>query len=226
MSKRLDLAGRIIHGFKVVAPAGSDGHSSLWRCICPRCGREFIVQGSRLVSKTHPMRDCGCGYAYRSRDLSGEVHGGLTVLHRDGSTRGGNAKYLCRCNVCGKEKLFSATAIKKDPASCGCQQFAGKDYVALSAKGLEKAIVNGTNIYQHSSTKPLWANEYRWVSRNYRQGTCIYAASFTVRGHRYYKYGFRTAEAAHAWAVEAHQHICSLEDIPTDLSEKKRRKKK
>ena len=226
MSKMLDLAGKTVNGFKVLSFAGTAKRASFWRCICPRCGREFVVRGSRLVSTKKPMKDCGCSYAYGARDLTGEVHGGLTVLHRDGLNRNGNSQYLCRCNICGKEKLFSATSIKKDPSSCGCQHFAGYDFNAMSEKARKKTLVNGANIYLHSSTKPRLSNEYRWVSRDYRQGTCIYAASFTVRGHRYYKYGFSTAEAAHAWAVEAHQHICALEGIPTNLPEKRRRKQK
>lgn len=223
---RLDLTGKTVNGFKVLESAGSDSRGSLWRCICPRCGREFIGLGYRIASKTKPPKDCGCSFAYRARDLTGEVHGALTVLKRDGLNKNGNARYLCKCNICGREKLFSATAIKMDPPSCGCRRFEGKNFKELSAAAHKKAIVDGAAIYQHSSTKSLGPHEYRWVQENRRKGTIVYAGTFKVRGQRYYKYGFSTPEAAFAWAHEAHNHICLLENIPTNLPEKKKRKKK
>lgn len=57
-------------------------------------------------------------------DLSGQKFGYLEVMQRDGSTKNGQARWLCLCQ-CGKLKLITGvklTAKKHPTRSCGCQK--------------------------------------------------------------------------------------------------------
>ena len=72
-------------------------------------------QGTSLVNT---LSDCG-----RAVDLSGQVFGLWTVLHRDSNQiaqRGKPAKWICRCE-CGREKsVFGSSLRSGDSRSCGC----------------------------------------------------------------------------------------------------------
>lgn len=53
-------------------------------------------------------------------DMTGKAFGRLTVLSRNGSTAGGNAKWLCRCS-CGGETTCTSENLRSGKAqSCGC----------------------------------------------------------------------------------------------------------
>ncbi len=53
-------------------------------------------------------------------DLTGKKFGRLTVLHRSGSDRHGNALWSCRC-ACGQERVFNGLLLRRgDTRSCGC----------------------------------------------------------------------------------------------------------
>jgi|GEM_PF-218872 len=72
-------------------------------------------QGTSLMNT---LSDCG-----RAVDLSGQVFGLWTVLHRDANQiaqRGKPAKWICRCE-CGREKsVFGSSLRSGDSRSCGC----------------------------------------------------------------------------------------------------------
>ena len=56
----------------------------------------------------------------RFKDISDDRFGKLVVLSRDGSTKCGNAKWLCKCD-CGKIVSVSGAALRNgNTRSCGC----------------------------------------------------------------------------------------------------------
>lgn len=57
MPKLIDLTGQRFGRLVVIERCGSDKRKhAMWRCRCD-CGREAVVQGSCLISRT---RSCGC----------------------------------------------------------------------------------------------------------------------------------------------------------------------
>lgn len=55
-------------------------------------------------------------------DLTGLTFNFLTALSRNGSAKGGQATWLCKC-VCGKEKIYAGFSLKQgNTKSCGCMK--------------------------------------------------------------------------------------------------------
>lgn len=53
-------------------------------------------------------------------DLTGQTFNNLTVIERTENTKGGNARWKCKC-YCGKETIVSASNLKTGAVkSCGC----------------------------------------------------------------------------------------------------------
>lgn len=56
-------------------------------------------------------------------DMSGRIFGILTVLGRDGITKCGAIKWLCRCE-CGSEKSIDGVSLRRGASkSCGCTTY-------------------------------------------------------------------------------------------------------
>lgn len=224
--RKLDLAGKRFNDIDVIAPAGTSSRgASLWRCRCLRCGNEFIAAGYRVNRK----KDCGCAYRERTADLSGRTMGAMKVLRRAGANSHGDKLYLCRCTLCGEEKILSANKLKNAPKSCGCavKKFTGGALTeAASSAGVEKCIINGCNVYTATSTTPNANNTtgYRWVIVQHRRGGDFILATFKIKGRRYYKGGFISPESAYAWALDAHRK--ALDEAGVATPERKRGKNK
>ena len=98
-------------------------------------------------------KDCGCRYREKHADLTGKTFGALSVIRRVGTDDAGNALYLCHCNLCGDDKEFPATTIRKKPKGCGCQQYNTDKMKELSIKANAKTIVNGSRVFGVFSVK-------------------------------------------------------------------------
>ena len=114
LARRMDLRGQIFGDWLVVDYGNrTTGRRASWLCRC-KCGNERLVyQGSLLKGQSG---NCGCGY----KDHSGETHGFLTVIKRDGHAEYGDITYLCKC-ACGNETIKRRGYFVANPAaSCGC----------------------------------------------------------------------------------------------------------
>lgn len=131
MVKPLELKGKTFGKLFVIDRAGSDKKGkSLWltKCIVKNCGKEIVVLGYRLTSKTEPMTHCGCLTSKHRSDaqldidkLIGQKIGNLTILGFIGVGKHG-AIMLVKC-VCGKNiKVFRErlTNISQPMTHCGC----------------------------------------------------------------------------------------------------------
>ena len=123
MGKLIDLTGKRFGRWTVLERAESDGNrSSRWSCRCA-CGTERVVLGASLRSGI--SRSCGCLQKEKvskakTIDMTGQVFGKLTVIKRTGSTRGGAAAWLCKCD-CGNEAIISGGNLRSgNTKSCGC----------------------------------------------------------------------------------------------------------
>lgn len=133
--KPLDLTGYRSGDLEFIRPAGTTPRGAiLWECICHRCGRTCQIIGNRVHDPRPPV-DCGCRKREREADLSG-TFGALEVLERRGTYKNGDKLYLCRCTLCGGEKLVPASTIRANPKSCGCAKYASERMAAQSKLGV------------------------------------------------------------------------------------------
>lgn len=95
------------------------GKSAKWICECTLCGNRKSIRGSEL--RSGKVVDCGCQKRKRLSDaklidISGKVFGYLTVLGRDlsvGYKSGQHARWLCRCELCGRTESVTSKMLLK-----------------------------------------------------------------------------------------------------------------
>ena len=79
-------------------------------------------------------------------DITGKKFGRLTVIRREANSKGGQARWLCKCD-CGNDTIVLGTELRRGhTTSCGC--FA-----------LEQSKINGTNFkhnHSHSRQYHIW----------------------------------------------------------------------
>lgn len=211
MGRKMEYAGKRYGDLEVIERAGTTpSGAALLRCVCHRCGRECIVEGQRLTSKRSPKRDCGCRTAEKSADLTGERHGGMDVLRREGNAPSGDKLYLCRCIYCGREKLLTASTIRKGPQSCGCLQYQKERMAAMSeaAGGKRFADCGGLKSADRNAIHATKATARSKTGvRGVFQDKDGYRAAVQVAGERWIGTGYKTIERAKADADKKKQEL-------------------
>lgn len=204
-----DLTGQQFGDLEVIERAGiSKRKAPLWRCLCHRCGQEIILEGYKLTDKKSPRQDCGCRLRERYADLSGQTFGALEVLNCTGAHPSGDKAYLCRCSVCGKEKVFPASAIRIGLKSCGCRQYETVRMAKMSALGVEKNIVDGVNlnsVFKKEASKASKTGVRGVYPDSARPGQ--YRASCMVHGELWVRAGFLSIESAKKARDEAQAQL-------------------
>lgn len=122
MSRMKDLTG-LRFGMLVVESRADDikpGRPS-WNCRCD-CGNSTRVSSTGLT-KTNGTKSCGCLRRKPSPaciDLTGQIFGMLTVLHKDHTSEDGKAKWVCRCECGQLITVLSESLRNGSTKSCGC----------------------------------------------------------------------------------------------------------
>ena len=92
-----------------------------YKCQCD-CGNQKMIRGSALQGGN--TKSCGCLHNYvasisRTKDLTGQRFGRLTVIERIGS-RKNRSLWRCKCD-CGNETEQTANSLlRHNTKSCGC----------------------------------------------------------------------------------------------------------
>lgn len=87
-----------------------------WLCRCS-CGREKIVLENNL--KTGAVKTCNARI-HKTKDLTGQTFGELTVLYLLDENESKDIKWHCRCS-CGREvDILSKGLLSGDSTTCGC----------------------------------------------------------------------------------------------------------
>ena len=122
MGKFIDLTGQKFGRLTVIKRAENKGRQVSWLCKC-ECGNEKVIVGSSL--KNGATTSCGClqkdiTSKRKSKDLTGQKFGRLTVIERKESDKHKNVLWLCKCE-CGNEKVIRSSDLKSGKiVSCGC----------------------------------------------------------------------------------------------------------
>lgn len=93
-----------------------------WHCIC-NCGKELDVD-TRNLNSGH-TQSCGCLQKEKASkntiDMIGYEDDNFKVLERDGSSKGGIARWKCICKHCGNIFSTEGSHIRTgEIKSCGC----------------------------------------------------------------------------------------------------------
>ncbi|PEA83808.1 hypothetical protein [Bacillus pseudomycoides] len=131
-------------------------------------------------------------------DLTGDRYGRLLVI-KQAERENNRQTWLCKCD-CGNEKTVKEVYLKTgETRSCGCLKKTQEDenlrnqYNNKRVDGVVKTLFKGKEPRKDSSTG------YRGVTKYYTRKSkeLRYRAWITVKGKRYYKSGFKTAEEAY-----------------------------
>jgi len=118
VGKAAELTGRRFGKLVAVAPTGkrTNGNAIIWLCKCD-CGGEKET----TVNKLRGGRVTHCGCQSRSKDLTGQRFGKLTVIELSGQkSKENKPMWRCVCD-CGGEKHTTAASLNSGYVkSCGC----------------------------------------------------------------------------------------------------------
>lgn len=217
-----DLTGRRAGFIRADSRADgcSDNGGALWSCTCTNCGQQITLsarQFERLAKQENAS--CGCYHP-----LIGKQFGHLTVLTYEGKNHRNASLYRVRCDACGSEKVMIAGNISRSTTqSCGCLN--DKRMADQAQKAGLGNIEDGANVMLVNKIEPNANSEtgYRWVRHLKKPDWYFY--SFRVRGKRYYKGGYTTAQSCYKDALAEHDRVLKNEDIPS-VDEFKRSKKR
>lgn len=135
----------------------------------------------------------------RAKDISGQRFGRLTTLNPTSKRKNGHIVWHCQCD-CGNTVYLPISYLTSgDTRSCGCLK------TELDQKHLRSSYddnrVDGIAIQLFKDKEPRSDSStgYRGVSRYLTRKSKEerYRAWITVKGKRYYKSGFLTAEDAY-----------------------------
>lgn len=216
MSRLSSLKPGDVYGdLVVIERAGSTPRgAATFRCYCRVCGSETIKEAQKLTDKKCPAVNCGCVYRQRTRDITGEVHGGVIVLGR--STRrvakSGDALYRVQCRLCGNiREEMPKCQILTNPKSCGCLPPDNERMARMSPLGTEVVIVNGVNVYavyrKEANVNSKTGVRGVFPERRHGKLTGKFRAAVKVHGKYVVGTGFDTVEAAKTWLDERKEEL-------------------
>jgi DNA-binding CsgD family transcriptional regulator len=125
-------------------------------------------------------------------DMIGQRHGRLVILSRAGNTKGGQAKWLCRCD-CGNHTSTSGASLRRGSTrSCGC--YARERQVLLHT----------THGHSKSKEYEIWAN---MIARCYRPTAVGYG-----------RYGGRGIKVCDRWRSSFQNSLADMGSRPPGLT--------
>lgn len=158
--KRKNLIGQRFGLLTVVALTDQiENNYVVWRCKCD-CGGEILVNTKHLMR--HTITNCGCIPKTNAKrgsiaeDLTGQVFGDLTVLHRTESLKG-RTRWVCQCS-CGNQTIVTTRSLKEGKVkSCGCKQHSFPHNVAdISGQRFGRLVAQYPTSNRSKKGSVLW----------------------------------------------------------------------
>jgi len=152
-SRRLDLIGKRFGRLTVKDFSERKDGRTFWLCECD-CGNEITARVDSLTSGE--TQSCGC---LRRTDIFGKRFSGLIVRDFVGTTKSGQAIWLCECNCGNLTTVISGNLISGNTRSCGC---------------LQKKTVSLVSTTHGMSGHPLYKTWISMVQRCYNKNSSVY----------------------------------------------------
>lgn len=116
----IDLTGQRFSDLTVVRRVSLKKDRTHWECLC-QCGATTVIDATKL--KSGHTKSCGCrnvkSLRARALDLTGQVFGRLTVIHR-ADVRSGDPRWVCKCECGETTQALTARLRNGHVKSCGC----------------------------------------------------------------------------------------------------------
>lgn len=135
----------------------------------------------------------------RAKDLSNQRFGRLIALYPTNERKNGKIVWHCQCDCGNTIDLPVSYLTSGDTLSCGCLKGylesyqLRDDYESKRVNGVAMPLFKGQEPRKDSSTGYRGVSHY--LTRKSKEER--FRAWITVKGKRYYKSGFLTAEAAY-----------------------------
>lgn len=187
--------GTSINGFKILSYHAEKGKQTMYKCVCPICGKTFNARASKIVSGDY--QSCGCLKKDKAK-IKGKKFGRLTVV-RNTNSKDNQGIYLweCKCD-CGKIKIVPANNLTSgNTKSCGCLKSAyrkkeGKKW----AEELNKnELIDGTRIASLLRTAQK-NNTSGYTGVSFRAESKLWRTHIQFKGTRYYLGSYTEKEKA------------------------------
>lgn len=135
----------------------------------------------------------------KSIDLTGKRFGRLVVIEKLNERKRNRVVWRCKCDCGNYKNVVSTDLTTGETRSCGCLKAdqnevnLREEYENKRVKGIAKHLFKDKEPRKDSSTG------YRGVTKYYTRKSkeLRYRAWITVKGHSYYKSGFKTPEEAY-----------------------------
>lgn len=129
MGKLIDLTGKKFGRLTVIERTDKKKNKDiLWKCKCD-CGNECEVRGFFL--RSGQTKSCGCLKKETDKqpkgnviDMTGKKYGHYTVIERAGSSKDGEAMWLCECDCPAHTRniIIGRPLREGRTTSCGCEK--------------------------------------------------------------------------------------------------------
>lgn len=135
----------------------------------------------------------------RAKDITGQRFGRLTDLYPTDKRKNGRVVWHCQCDCGNTIDLPISYLTSGDSLSCGClkayldKYHLREDYDRKRVEGVAMPLFKGQEPRKDSSTGYRGVSHY--LTRKSKEER--FRAWITVKGKRYYKSGFLTAEDAY-----------------------------
>lgn len=208
MARRIDVIGKRFTRLIAVEEVPPVKGKRKVRCRCD-CGNVKIVDMYKL--NNGKIKSCGCymrefASRPRAKDLTGQVFGRLTAMHRDGDKMlGGSVVWFCQCECGETSSVPSHDLLSGNTKSCGCAS-------VEHAKNMQS--INEERHYKDGAFVPLLTQKlqrnsstgHKGVSvRKGKNGAVKYIANITVKNERIYLGIFDSIDKAIAARVAAEE---------------------
>ena len=175
------IIGKTFNNIKVLELSDQKGHQNraLYKCQCLLCGNERLAERGEIVRGD--IKDCGCSRHKPKNNLVGRTFGELYV--EDTRVVNNKLKYLCRCNLCGREILvFPQALVKGANKTCGNHNkgetaYIKKTYIAgtapcklINTDKLRATNTSGITGVCYDKSRKKWVAEIMFRKKKYYLG--------------------------------------------------------
>lgn len=109
-------AGIKTDSLEILEYSHGDGTHSYWKCLCLYCGKTFLSQQRRVLTR----KGCGCKNVAAFKDITNQVFGNLLVVKYLFTNKFSHRVWECLCECGNTAKVEYRNLSVGRTKSCGC----------------------------------------------------------------------------------------------------------
>lgn len=194
------IIGKVYNNLKIldISTQRNKQNRTLYKCQCLLCGNERLATKSDIIRGD--VKDCGCSRHKPKVSLVNQTFGDLYV--ESTQVINNKLKYLCRCNLCGREVLISPEKLRNgNSKTCGNHNKGETAYI-------RKTFVAGTAPCKLANTDKVRSTNTSGVTGvYYDKSRNKWTAEIMFQKKKYYLGRFSDKEQAIAVRRSAEKEI-------------------